>query len=677
MNKEKEKKIISIYSYTDPNGKELYQVVRFEPKDFRVRHRAQNRHWVWKAPEVKVPYRLDLLAAAKLMETVVVVEGEKDVDRLTALGFIATTNQGGTGNTKSWEVFAEHFNSRTVVIIPDNDDVGRKHAERVEAILKKEAAIVTTLHLGGLEPKGDVSDWLALKGNTEEKLKRLINEAISRELTKSSKIEEEPRIDFSRGDAWEPPSVETSDFEEYETGWVPFPLQVLPYAMRQYANEIANSIKVDPSYVALPSLIMAAGTIGNSRVIRLNKTWTEPSVLFGALLADPSTRKSPAMNWAALPVTEMDYELAVGYKALFERWATQNKSWAAENGNVDEVGQGDEKKTRPAKPKKDRLVISDITVETIVRELENNPRGLIMIRDELRAWFASFGRYKSGSSGGGDLGFWLEAYRASAYIYDRKSGDQTSVLVPHCAVSVYGTIQPAVIARIFCREYFESGFVSRMLLALPPKRPGSWDRHEPSDETIEMYRLLFRRLRGLRGGFSPADECNPVEVLMSKEAEAAWGEWYNKWQKAQFDSEGEVAAMLSKLEGQCARFALIFAVCEQAMGENDDGLIEERHIKSAITLAEWFAHEAQRVYAFCGKTENEVDQDRVIEKVENNGKYITARELFLTNKPKFKNTENAKNILARLCESGKLREVDHIPGRVNTRRTTYFTTILR
>src|SRR5207245_2545869 len=53
-----------------------------------------------------------------------------------------------------------YFKNRHVVILPDNDESGRKHAEHVARNLHPVAASVRVIRLAGLPPKGDVSDWL-------------------------------------------------------------------------------------------------------------------------------------------------------------------------------------------------------------------------------------------------------------------------------------------------------------------------------------------------------------------------------------------------------------------------------------------------------------------------------------------------------------------------------------
>lgn len=164
------RKEVAKYNYVDETGTLLFQVVRFEPKDFRQRCPVDG-HWSWSVKGVrKVPYRLrELLGAVDA--TVYIVEGEKDVDRLMPLGLTATCNAGGAGK---WSAeLSEFFRERRVVILPDNDEPGRKHAAKVSAALTAVGAMVRVIHLPGLPEKGDVSDWLDA-GGTVEKLQALL-----------------------------------------------------------------------------------------------------------------------------------------------------------------------------------------------------------------------------------------------------------------------------------------------------------------------------------------------------------------------------------------------------------------------------------------------------------------------------------------------------------------------
>lgn len=160
-------KIIATYDYKDVEGKLIYQSVRFEPKDFRQRRPdpAQPGKWIWNLTGVpRILYRLPELARAT---TVWITEGEKDADRLAALGLCSTTNSEGAGKWRP--ELSAFFVGKHVIILPDNDEVGRKHAGDVaRKLLTAGAADVRIVYLPGLPEKGDVSDWLNAGGTVEQ-----------------------------------------------------------------------------------------------------------------------------------------------------------------------------------------------------------------------------------------------------------------------------------------------------------------------------------------------------------------------------------------------------------------------------------------------------------------------------------------------------------------------------
>ena len=157
--------VAAAYDYCDEAGALVFQVLRYEPKTFRQR-RPEGSGWSWSVKGVRVlPYRLPELLADPAA-TVFLVEGEKDADRLASLGLVATCNAGGAGKWK--KEHSEFLRSRRVVVLPDNDSAGAKHAQQVERSLRGIAAEVQTLVLPNLPDKGDVSDWLDAGGTAEE-----------------------------------------------------------------------------------------------------------------------------------------------------------------------------------------------------------------------------------------------------------------------------------------------------------------------------------------------------------------------------------------------------------------------------------------------------------------------------------------------------------------------------
>ncbi len=159
-----EGRIVKEYSYRDEAGKELYQVVRMEPKTFRQRRRV-GPDWSWSLGNTRrVLYRLPELLAST--GRIYLCEGEKDADAVGALGFTATTNSEGA---ERWRAeFSALLAGREVVVLEDNDDAGRKRTALVASSLSGHGCAVRVLALPGLEKKEDISDWLARGGSAPD-----------------------------------------------------------------------------------------------------------------------------------------------------------------------------------------------------------------------------------------------------------------------------------------------------------------------------------------------------------------------------------------------------------------------------------------------------------------------------------------------------------------------------
>lgn len=164
--------IAATYDYQDEADKLLFQVVRFDPKDFRQRKPDKSAldGWTWNTKGVRrVPFHLpQLIAAVREGRPVYVVEGEKDVLALEKAGFAATCNPGGANKWDSR--YNQHFKSAEVVIIADKDDPGRKHARDVAAKLCSTAKAVRVIELPDINgrPVKDAYDFFTAGGTVVE-----------------------------------------------------------------------------------------------------------------------------------------------------------------------------------------------------------------------------------------------------------------------------------------------------------------------------------------------------------------------------------------------------------------------------------------------------------------------------------------------------------------------------
>jgi 5S rRNA maturation endonuclease (ribonuclease M5) len=157
-------KIVATYDYLDENRNLLFQVVRYDPKDFRQRHKNGNGEWAWNLEGVKrVLYHLPEIMQVT-DEEIYVVEGEKDCDRLWEWGLCSTTSSGGAAGWKP--EYAEYLKGKLVTIIPDKDKPGFDYARNIAKSLEGKAEVKVIILPG--ENVKDASDWLAAGGDVDD-----------------------------------------------------------------------------------------------------------------------------------------------------------------------------------------------------------------------------------------------------------------------------------------------------------------------------------------------------------------------------------------------------------------------------------------------------------------------------------------------------------------------------
>jgi hypothetical protein len=646
-------RIIAAYDYRDERGQVLYQVVRFLPKDFRQRRPNGKGGWTWNLQGVRrVLYRLPELLAAPPEEPAFVVEGEKDVENLRKVEVLATTNAGGAGK---WRAdYNEALRGRHVVILPDNDQKGRDHARDVAAQLAGMAASVKVLELPGLPEKGDVSDWLAAGG---DKVKLL---QLAARTTAGPSVQ----------------SVGSKSRYRPLPAYRSFPLGSLPPVLCDLVSAAAEAIGCDPALVALPALAVAAGCVGNARAVVLKRGWIEPAVTWSLTVAESGGHKTPAYHAATQPLLDLQLDLfdqyqerLAGHKQDVQNYkdtlrSLRNQKLPLPKGLIEP----------PAPEKPPEYITTDTTIEKLGALLGNNPHGLLMARDELDAWFQSFTRFRG--KGGTDRPQWLELHKAGTLIIDRLTREQQRLAVRRAAVSVTGTIQPAVLARALDLDALQAGLGARFLLAMPPRRKRVWTERSLPDDVADSYRQLLLDLLGLP--LADAVKRKGHYLGLSEAAQRQWVAFYNEWGQAQHDAEGEQAAAFAKIEAYGARLALLHHVVTEVVLRgprvpqgNATSLppITDSSAKAGIELARWFAAEALRVYAVLHESQEERATRKLVEWIAERGGRVTVRQLQKSNHHRWPSSDLAEIALELLVQARQGRW-EEAPARDGGERET-------
>lgn len=155
---EMQRKIVQVYDYNDEDGQLVYQVVRYEPKDFRQRRPDPEnpRQHIWNLNGVQailynLPEVAELVEHGDEESVLWIVEGEKDVLAIRdAYGDVATCNTMGAGKWSDDLTDSLIGFKGQVVIVIDNDEKakrpGQHHAltvyESVRAVADIDAELV-------------------------------------------------------------------------------------------------------------------------------------------------------------------------------------------------------------------------------------------------------------------------------------------------------------------------------------------------------------------------------------------------------------------------------------------------------------------------------------------------------------------------------------------------------
>lgn len=326
---------------------------------------------------------------------------------------------------------------------------------------------------------------------------------------------------------------------------VAFPIDALPEPIGEFSTACAASLSAPVEMVAIPALVIAAAAIGNSRAIQLKEGWTEPAAVFAAVVSPSGTMKTPALKMAASPLQELD--------------GSPSRTWT-----------------------------SDVTVERLGGLLAENPRGLLLLRDELSAWVKSMNQYKAGGNGS-DRQFYLSVWAGVPVKVDRKGqGEQPKVIsVIRPCLSIVGGIPPDVVSGLEDKGGDEDGFLPRILFSWPEPVPVRLVDQVVPDAVRQTYADRIKQLVHL-----PFED-QPAVLLLEPDAHDCFKKWHDLHceEMEQPGFPPFLRAAHAKFRGYCARLALIHAVTQKPSSTT----VTLQSVMSAIRLINYFKTQSFKV----------------------------------------------------------------------------------
>lgn len=454
----------------------------------------------------------------------------------------------------------------------------------------------------------------------------------------------------AKGKAEANPAAAPAVVEPYR----PFPVEALPGPLCGFVAEFAAATGNDPASAALAVLVTLAGTVGNRVAALVKRGWVESAVLWGAIVGRSGTTKSAVLKLVKRPLVELYKqdrqqfaEDMAAYQAEQQRYEVERDRWRAAQKKGDGLSDPPVEQDEPTER---RLLVSDVTCEKLGVLLQDNPLGLLLVRDELAAWIGGFDRYAAGGKGS-DAPTWLSFFDAESVTIDRKSAAGT-IFVERAAVSVLGSIQPGTLRRVFGAAEREAGLLARLLLVQPPARPVVWTDEELSDYTATAWADLLRSMMQIQPGTDDQGKPRPRLIPLAADAKAAYVAWHDAHGLDLADIHADdLAAHFAKLKGICIRLGLLLACVDAVTTRSPVASIGRDHIERAIAITDWFKNESRRVYSMLVEDDDERARRRLVELIARKGGSISGRELVQSSRA-YTTVDVANAALKDLAEHG-------------------------
>lgn len=364
---------------------------------------------------------------------------------------------------------------------------------------------------------------------------------------------------------------------------MPFPLDALPGPFHEYVGNIAAAMQVQPDLVAVPLLTAAATMLGRDWLIRpqgQRSTWTEPSILWTACVADSGSMKSAAAKEGIRFVQDLQLTLRARYREDLAGW---------QNAKKDGADPG-------PKPLLESCYVADSTVESLKLTLSDdhnrNPRGILCFSDELAGWFNSLDQYKGK---GNDRQVYLSLYDGGFVRIDRKS-DGDPVIIPRTGLSICGGLQPAVVAVLFRNG--DDGLTPRFQVVWPAAYPEVKLRGADIDakafsDTAERLMAMRNARPTFGNGSDLAPDHTGEPLYFSQAAQIRFDTWCVAIRNRR--ESGVFGSYIEKQRGLLGRLSMILHGMEhgESMGNREIALAT---LERAITLVSYFESHARKLY---------------------------------------------------------------------------------
>jgi len=422
-----------------------------------------------------------------------------------------------------------------------------------------------------------------------------------------------------------------------------FPLHVFPQEIADFIQASADSINCPSDFIAIPMLTTLGIAIGTSRTIEIKKGWKESPRIYSAIVAEPGSRKTPALNLATSPVLQLQREYASTYyqkkKAYEQELISYERKMQSNQPTEIRPAQ------RPVPPKMKQLTTNDATMEALSSLLRINPRGILFEQDELAGWVKSMNQYRGGK--GSDQEKWLSFWSGKQTIINRKGDDEPLVLTDPF-INVTGCIQPDILSEL--SDGKNNGFLDRILFTYPATKKLTYSEAEIPQHLLTNYQNCFQELMALKPSSTDKYNEHPISLPFSPDAKKEWVQWITLHyaERNHPDFPWYLNGIWAKLEAYTARFALILELTSNPATTT----ISPQSIFSAAQLTNYFKAHAFKVYQELNSSPADKRITKAIQWIKKKGGAVTLRQCYSNKIAGCKTKEQAESLFQQMKQRG-------------------------
>jgi hypothetical protein len=449
----------------------------------------------------------------------------------------------------------------------------------------------------------------------------------------------------------------------------PYPVGALGELLGGAAQAIQGKIQA-PIEICAQSVFAAATLAVQGHVdVQLPFGQTRPTSCFFITIADSGERKSSCDQEALRPFEEKEERMLRVYGKQRLEYENKRAAWEKERSritnskkkqSVEEVAEqlnvlGGE----PVPPLEPLLTCPEPTYEGICRQLKLGEPTLGVFADE-------GGQFASGHAMQQDNR--TKTAAAFCNLWDGKpvkrvrAGDGTTVLLGR-RVSAHFMMQHSVANTLLADSgLLDQGLLSRFLVCAPESTIGSRFSKKMSAQAVQVLESYNRELTRILDHPLPIkegtqNELNPRVLMFSDDASRLWTGFHDEAER-KMGAGGEyeqIKGFANKMPEQAARMAGVLVLVENINAQ----MIEERHIRSGILLASYYAGEALRLNEHGYADPDVVKAERLYDWLTNSwGQDIVSAPDIYQNLNFIRDKNTAKRIIAVLVDHGWLDPVD-------------------